>query len=149
MTLELQLQASLQLALAALLSMTIGLERDRRQQPAGLRTHMLVGLGACLFTLISFHAFPGSDPARVAAQVVTGIGFLGAGAILRHREQGEADIKHLTTAASIWMTAAVGMTVGTGAWFLATAATLTAWVILAILRYFEPDKQSGGRPAGG
>ncbi|RMF82248.1 MAG: MgtC/SapB family protein, partial [Chloroflexi bacterium] len=136
MSLELQLQSSLQLLLATFLSMLVGLERDRRQQPAGLRTHMLVGFGACLFTLISFYAFLGSDPARVAAQVVTGVGFLGAGTILHMREHGTPDVKHLTTAASIWATAAIGMTVGTGAWFLAVNSTLITWIILAIVRRF-------------
>ena len=140
MSLELQFVTSLQLLLATFLSMIVGLERDRRNQPAGLRTHMLVGFGACLFTIVSFHAFPGSDPARVAAQVVTGIGFLGAGTILHLRQERETDIKHLTTAASIWATAAIGMSVGAGVWFLAINGTLITWVILAIVRRFEPDK---------
>jgi putative Mg2+ transporter-C (MgtC) family protein len=123
MTLELQLTSSLQLILAALFSMVIGLDRERRHRPAGLRTHMLVGLGACLFTSLSFYAFPGSDPARVAANIVVGIGFLGAGTIIQRKH----DVHDLTTAASIWATAAVGMAVGTGAWFLALCATLMIW----------------------
>ncbi len=118
MSLQLQLTTSLYLLLAAFLSMVVGLERDRRRQPAGLRTHMLVGVGSCLFTLVSFYGFPGSDTGRVAAQVVTGIGFLGGGVILHMRTDGSPDIKHLTTAASIWATAAIGMTVGVGAWLL-------------------------------
>jgi len=141
MSLEDQFLASFQLLLATFLCMLIGLERDRRDQPAGLRTHMLVGFGACLFTVLSLHAFSGSDSARVAAQIVTGIGFLGAGTILHLRNtNGDSDIKHLTTAASIWATAAIGMAVGTGAWFLAINGTLITWVILAIVRRFEPDK---------
>lgn len=140
MSLELQLETSLQLLLATFLSMVVGLERERRQQPAGLRTHMLVGFGACLFTIVSFYAFPGSDTARVAAQIVSGIGFLGAGVILHARSNGRSDVKHLTTAASIWATAAVGMTVGVGAWLLAINGTLITWMILAIVRRFEPDK---------
>ena len=100
MSLELQFAAALQLLLAALLAMIIGLDRESHA-PAGLRTHMLVGVGACLFTVLSLYAFVGSDPARVAAQVVVGIGFLGAGTIL----QRKGDIHHLTTAASIWATA--------------------------------------------
>jgi putative Mg2+ transporter-C (MgtC) family protein len=144
MSLELQLETSLQLLLAILLSMVIGLERNRQQQPAGLRTHMLVGVGACLFTILSLHAFPGADSARVAAQIVSGIGFLGAGVILRLRGDGASDIKHLTTAASIWATAALGMTVGAGAWFLAINGTLMIWVILAVVRRFEPDKKAPG-----
>lgn len=141
MSLELQFEASLRLLLAMTLSMVIGLDRDRRS-PAGLRTHMLVGLGACLFTLVSIYAFPSGDPARVAAQIVAGIGFLGAGVIMQQRSQGgeRVDVKHLTTAASIWFTAAVGMTVGAGAGFLATTATLIAWIVLDVVRRFEPDK---------
>jgi putative Mg2+ transporter-C (MgtC) family protein len=140
MSLELQLQATFQLILATLLSVLVGLERNRRAQPAGLRTHILVGAGSCLFTLVSFHAFPGSDPARVAAQIVTGIGFLGAGTILQFRNSNGGDVKHLTTAASIWITAAIGMTVGTGAWFLAVTATLITWIVLSLIRKIEPDK---------
>ncbi len=133
MSLELQLQVAAQLVLAAILSMVVGLDRERRHRPAGLRTHMLVGIGACLFTLLSIYAFPGSDAARVAAQIVVGVGFLGAGTIIRR----ESTVKDLTTAASIWATAAVGMAVGAGAWFLAVAATLAIWVILVIIRRFE------------
>jgi putative Mg2+ transporter-C (MgtC) family protein len=142
MSLELQLQSTLHLILATILAMLVGLERDRRRQPAGLRTHILVGTGACLFTLLSFHAFPGSDPARVAAQIVTGIGFLGAGTIMQLKSSnGGGDVKHLTTAASIWITAAIGMTVGTGAWFLAITATLITWIVLSLIRKIEPDKE--------
>lgn len=133
-----QFEVALQLLLAALLSMVIGLDRERRDSPAGVRTHMMVGLGACLFTLLSIHAFPGpGDSARVAAQVVTGIGFLGAGTIVQRKH----DVHQLTTAASIWATAAVGMAVAAGAWFLAMVATLIIWLVLAVLRRFEPEKQ--------
>lgn len=141
MTLELQFKTTLLLLLATVLSMVVGLERDRRHQPAGLRTHMLVGFGSCLFTVLSVHAFPGSDTARIAAQIVTGIGFLGAGTILQLRTmENKPDIKHLTTAASIWATAAIGMAVGAGAWFLAINGTLIVWTILSLVRLFEPDK---------
>ncbi len=133
MSLFLQVEIAIELMLAAFLSMVIGVDREGRGAPAGMRTHMLVGVGACLFTTLSFHAFPGGDPARVAAQIVTGIGFLGAGTIL----QREGGIRHLTTAASIWATAAVGMAVGVGAWFLAISGTLIIWVILAVVRRFE------------
>ncbi len=136
MSLEIQITVSFELILAAFLSMIIGLDRERRQSPAGLRTHMMVGLGSCLFTTLSFYAFPGSDPARVAAQVVVGIGFLGAGTIIQ-RKKG---VHELTTAASIWATAAVGMAVGTGAWFLGISATLVIWTVLAVIRRFEPEK---------
>lgn len=126
------------LLLAIFLSMIIGLDREGRRQPAGVRTHMLVGLGACLFTQLSIYAFPEGDPTRIAAQIVTGIGFIGAGTIL----QRKSSIHHLTTAASIWTTAAVGMAVGAGAWFLALAATVFTWIILAIVRRFETEKKA-------
>jgi len=136
MTLELQITITLQLIVAALLSMIIGMDRERNQKSAGLRTHMLTGVGACLFTTLSFHAFPAGDPTRIASNIVTGIGFLGAGTIVRRgNEAGD-----LTTAASIWSTAAVGMAVGTNAWFLAVSSTLIIWSILAVIRLFEHNK---------
>ena len=135
MSLETQFVVIGELFLAALLSALIGLDRERRDHSAGLRTHMLVGIGACLFTLLSAYAFPGSDPARVASQIVVGIGFLGAGTILKREDKGE--VHALTTAASIWVTAAVGMAAGVGAWFLAICATLVVWFVLAILRRME------------
>ena len=136
MTLDLQFTITLQLIVAALLSMIIGMDRERNRKSAGLRTHMLTGVGACLFTALSFHAFPAGDPTRIASNIVTGIGFLGAGTIVRRgSEAGD-----LTTAASIWSTAAVGMAVGTSAWFLAVSSTLIIWSILAVIRLFEDNK---------
>ncbi len=132
-SLDLQAAAAIELLLAALLSMVIGLDRERRNRPAGMRTHMLVGIGSCLFTILSIHAFEGSESSRVAAQVVVGVGFLGAGTIVRRQN----NVHDLTTAASIWATSAVGMTVGVGYWFFAIAATLLIWVVLAVLRRFE------------
>jgi putative Mg2+ transporter-C (MgtC) family protein len=140
MTLEDQLFMSLELLLAAFLSMVLGLDREGRNQPAGLRTHMLVGFGACLFTSLSVHAFPDSESARVAAQVITGVGFLGAGTILQMRQGEQTNVKHLTTAASIWATAAIGMAVGAGAWFVAMNGTIIAWAILALVRRVETGK---------
>lgn len=134
MTLETQAVLSVYLLLSALLSGIIGMDRERRpRRSAGLRTHMLVGMGACLFTGLSIHAFSDSESARVAAQVVAGVGFLGAGVILERRQ----GIKNLTTAASIWVTAAVGMAVGAGAWFLALSATVLTWIILAVIRRLQ------------
>lgn len=135
-SLEQQAGMILSLALAALLSMMIGMDRERRHRSAGLRTHMLAGMGACLFTLLSMNAFSEADSSRVASNVVTGIGFLGAGTII-HRKSGAHD---LTTAASIWATAAVGMAVAAGAWLLAIAGTVMIWFILAVLRRFGPTK---------
>ncbi|MCZ7545153.1 MAG: MgtC/SapB family protein [Anaerolineae bacterium] len=95
--------------------------------------------------MLSVYAFPGSDTARVAAQVVTGIGFLGAGTII----QRKGDVKDLTTAASIWATAAVGMAVGAGAWFLALTSTLLIWTILAVIRRFAGKDEGSNNPPGG
>lgn len=132
MSLFVQAEVIIELLLAALLSTLIGWDRETRHQPAGLRTHILVAVGSCLFTSLSIHAFSG-DTARVAAQVVAGIGFLGAGTIIQRKGQAH----HLTTAASIWATAAVGMAVGVGAWFLALGSTLIIWGILRIVRSFS------------
>jgi putative Mg2+ transporter-C (MgtC) family protein len=137
MSLQLQLEATFYLILALILSAVVGLDREGRS-PAGLRTHMLVGAGACLFTILSYYAFPRSETARVAAQVVTGIGFIGAGTILQRKNE----VHNLTTAASIWVTAAIGMAVGVGAWFLAVSGTLLIWVVLRIIRRFERHKNS-------
>jgi putative Mg2+ transporter-C (MgtC) family protein len=115
------------LLLAAVLGGAVGAERELSDQPAGLRTHMLLTIGACLFTLVSAYGFGGStDPSRLAAQIVTGIGFLGGGAILRHG----ITIRGMTTAASIWATTSIGVTVGVGRYLLAGGATA---LILATL----------------
>ncbi|MEN2737164.1 MgtC/SapB family protein [Microbacterium sp. X-17] len=124
----------LALLLAFVLSAVIGVERERQFKSAGLRTHILVGLGSALFTLVSafgFTAFglPASDPARIAAQVVTGIGFVGAGVIFVNR----GNVVGLTTAASIWMTAAVGMACGAGLPLLAIAGTALHLIALGSL----------------
>jgi putative Mg2+ transporter-C (MgtC) family protein len=109
------------LLLAAVLGGAVGAERELADQPAGLRTHMLLTIGACLFTLVSAYGFGGSaDPSRLAAQIVTGIGFLGGGAIVRYG----LTIRGLTTAASIWATTAIGVAVGAGRYLLATGGTL-------------------------
>lgn len=133
MTLELQLLLLARLALAAFLTMVIGIDRERLDKSAGLRTHMLAAMGACLFTSIGAFSFAGGDPTRVAASVVTGIGFLGGGVVFR----GEDRVRDLTTAASIWTTAAIGATVGVGAWLLAIGATILTWFVLSIVRNIE------------
>ncbi|HET7519660.1 MAG TPA: MgtC/SapB family protein [Actinomycetes bacterium] len=105
------------LVVAAALGGAIGAERELNDQAAGLRTHMLLTIGACLFTLVSAYGFGGgigTDPSRLAAQIVTGIGFLGGGAIVRHG----LTVKGLTTAASIWATASVGVAIGAGSYVL-------------------------------
>jgi putative Mg2+ transporter-C (MgtC) family protein len=125
-----------ELGLALLLSAVIGLEREMRQKSAGLRTHTLVGVGAALFMLISKYGFndvlePGRvilDPSRVAAQIVTGVGFLGAGIIFVRRDS----VRGLTTAAAIWVTAAVGACAGAGLPILA-AVTTVIYLLVALV----------------
>ena len=133
--LNVQLELAVRLLVAAVLGAAIGLERERRDHPAGMRTHLLVSVGSATFTVLSIEAFaaPGADPARVAAQIVTGIGFLGAGAILK----GPGTIKGLTTAASLWAVAAVGMAAGAAAYGVAIAATIIVIVSLWPLRSIE------------
>ncbi|WP_246696552.1 MgtC/SapB family protein [Methylobacterium planeticum] len=129
------------LALAALLGSIIGLERERLLWAAGLRTHMLVCVGSCLFMLVSAYGFFDIighdhvvlDPSRVAAQVVSGIGFLGAGTILL---RGEV-VRGLTTAASLWAVAAIGLASGGGLYVPAVAATVIVFAILAGMKPIE------------
>jgi putative Mg2+ transporter-C (MgtC) family protein len=122
--------AALRLVMAALLSAVIGFERELTHKAAGLRTHMLVGLGAALFTIVGQQL---SGDTRIPAQVVTGVGFLGAGAIFREG----MSVKGLTTAAGLWTVAAIGMSSGAGFVLLAVVATAVALAILFILRPFD------------
>jgi putative Mg2+ transporter-C (MgtC) family protein len=135
-------EEALRLGLAALLGGIIGIEREFREREAGLRTHMLVAVGAALFTVVSAFGFrdvlgSGSgafvrlDPSRIAAQIVSGIGFLGAGAIIR---QG-LSIRGLTTAATLWAVAAIGMAAGAGSYAAAVITTLLVLFMLWPLRY--------------
>src|SRR5438552_10012519 len=133
-------ESLLRLALAAILGGLIGVERELREREAGLRTHLLVALGSALFTIVGaygFHSFLASgqsvvraDPTRIAAQIVTGIGFLGAGAIIR---QG-LSVRGLTTAATLWVVAAVGLAAGAGYYSGAVITTIVALVALGPLR---------------
>lgn len=120
--------------LSALLGALIGYERERAAKPAGLRTHILLSMGATLFTILSYEAFPGSDPARIAANIITGIGFIGAGVII----QQERKVVGVTTAASLWITTAIGMAVGTGYYFLSIVASLISFIVLR-LKFLEPS----------
>jgi putative Mg2+ transporter-C (MgtC) family protein len=135
---------ALRLVIAAALGGAIGLERDLHGRPAGLRTHALVSLGAALFTILSFIAagalnWDGSagtgihDPGRIAAQIVTGIGFLGAGTILK----SQFSIRGLTTASCLWLVAAIGMCCGVGLYCLAMFATGLALVFLIVVHQLE------------
>jgi putative Mg2+ transporter-C (MgtC) family protein len=126
--LTLQLDLALRMLLAAILGAAIGLEREIHEHPAGMRTHLLVSLGSAIFTILSIYGFEGVgqgnvaatvDPTRIAAQVVSGIGFLGAGAILKYG----TSIRGLTTAASLWTAAAIGMAAGAGEWLIAAVGT--------------------------
>jgi putative Mg2+ transporter-C (MgtC) family protein len=135
--------ALLRLGISFGLGFALGFEREMRGQSAGLRTHILVCLGSCLFTLTSLfaeqplgadtHHEVRADITRIASQVVVGIGFLGGGAILRHG----ATIRGLTTAANLWLTASVGLAVGMGVPMLATATVGLALFALAGLRFLE------------
>jgi putative Mg2+ transporter-C (MgtC) family protein len=117
------LEMILRFLLAAGLGAGIGYQRERAGKAAGLRTHILVSSGAALFTLVSIYGFSGAtvDISRVAAGVVVGIGFIGAGVILRG--QREKEVAGLTTAATIWITAALGLAAGTGMYLLSVIAT--------------------------
>src|SRR5690606_4318008 len=122
-----------QVTLAALLGGIIGIEREWRGRPAGFRTNILISLGSCLFTILSIEGFPvkgnAQDTARIAAQVVSGVGFLGAGALLQTRNK----TKGMTTAATVWLVAAIGMAVGVHAYFLAIFTTLLTTAVLQLL----------------
>ena len=136
----------LRLFVAGALGGAIGLERELRERQAGLRTHLVVSVGAALFTLVSAYGFSGFDgkvdPTRIAAQIVSGIGFLGAGAIIR---QG-LSVRGLTTAASLWLVAAIGMAAGAGYWDGALIATLGALLTLGPLRVISFRILSRYRP---
>lgn len=132
----------IRLALASLFGALIGLERERKDWAAGLRTHMLVSVGSCLIMIVSAFGFAdilgtehvSLDPSRVAAQVVSGIGFIGAGTIL-FLKQGA--VRGLTTAAGLWTVAAIGLATGGGLYFAAGATTIIALIILWVLQPIE------------
>jgi putative Mg2+ transporter-C (MgtC) family protein len=119
----------LRLLLAAALGAIVGYQRERAKKPAGLRTHTLICVGAALFTIASIYGFSGASPAQVAAGIVAGIGFLGAGAIF-HREAGI--VQGLTTAATIWAVAAIGLTAGAGLYLISTVTTVVVLIILLL-----------------
>ncbi len=128
---EMEAELILRVFVAAVLGGGIGLQRGLARKPAGIRTHALICLGAALFTGIAegFETVAGFDPSRIAAGVVTGIGFVGAGVILRS-ETGR--IEGVTTAASIWSTAAVGVAIGTGLYIIGTFTAILAGTIMAV-----------------
>jgi len=138
--------------IAAILGAAIGLEREIHEHPAGMRTHLLVSLGSAIFTVLSIYGFarvgtgsvaPTVDPTRIAAQIVSGIGFLGAGAILKYG----TSIRGLTTAASLWTAAAIGMAAGAGEWIIAAVGTFivifSLWPLNALVeRIHRPGARS-------
>ena len=120
------------LLLAALLGGVLGYEREHKGKAAGIRTHMLVAMGSALFVLVpQLGGMGGDDLSRITQGIVTGIGFLGAGAIIKHRS--EEDVQGLTTAAGIWMTAAIGVACGLGRESTAALSALLALLVLAVL----------------
>jgi putative Mg2+ transporter-C (MgtC) family protein len=136
-------QYILPIFIGALLGGAIGLEREYRSKEAGFRTHFLVGLGSALFMVLSMHGFDGfegqpgviiqRDPARMAAQVVSGIGFIGAGTIIFQKNV----VKGLTTAAGLWVTSAIGMTAGVEMYDVAVAATIMVLVCLEAMNFLH------------
>lgn len=127
MTVPTELETIGRLVLATVLGFVIGLEREAAGQSAGERTHALVALGSAAFGLLSITAFPGSDTSRVAAGVVTGLGFLGAGTILKG---GDTQVRGLTTAAGMWAVGAIGLAIGSGRYLLGLATAIIAGVVL-------------------
>lgn len=131
----------IRIAAAIVLGFGIGLEREMTNKYAGLRTHILVCLGACVFTILSLYGFPNianqgqpyGDHARVAAQIITGIGFIGGGTVLRHG----SSVYGLTTAATLWVAASIGMACGTGMVYVALITTIFSVAVLVLIRVFE------------
>ncbi|MEP6680479.1 MAG: MgtC/SapB family protein [Chloroflexota bacterium] len=135
LSVETEINLALRLTVGLVLGAIIGFERELHRQPAGFRTHSLVSLGAALFTVVSAFGFAGStvDPTRIAAQIVSGIGFIGAGTILQYR----GHIRGLTTAASLWSVAAIGTAAGAGLFVVAITGTVLILVILSLLDQVE------------
>ncbi len=137
-----EVELVIRLVLSFLLGSLFGLEREKRHKPAGLRTHTLVCLGAALFTITGMYGFPvagtetvfkNSDPARVAAQIVSGVGFIGGGIIFKEKDH----IRGLTTAASIWLTAGLGMGMGAGLYLLTGVTALLGLIGLTLNHFLE------------
>jgi putative Mg2+ transporter-C (MgtC) family protein len=144
------LQMLLRLAVALVLTGALGWERNRSGKSAGVRTHMIVGMGACFFMLLpemiiehyrQFGQAVQFDPVRVIQAVVAGISFVGAGTIFVSKDKDH--VRGLTTAASIWTCTAIGMAVGVGRFVLPAAATLLLLVVLHLVRYIEPEEGEG------
>jgi len=137
-----ELEMTLRILLAAVLGGVIGYQRDKADKPAGIRTLVLIAFGSALFTVVSVEGFD-ADPARIAAGIVTGIGFLGAGSIIR---RGEGIVEGLTTASTIWAAAGVGIAAGTGLYLISVIATAIILVVLILPKFpgKEEDKSESG-----
>ena len=120
----------MKIIIATIFGGTIGYEREISKKAAGLRTHILVCLGSTIFTVLSLQAFPGADTSRVAAYIIAGIGFIGAGTVIQTKEK----VIGLTTAASLWITASIGMAVGSDFYVLALIATIISYFTLKLGR---------------
>lgn len=130
-----QLPELVPLVVALALGAAVGWERELENRPAGFRTHALVALGAAMFTIVSREmARPDADPTRIAAQIVTGVGFLGAGAIMRGPD---STVRGLTTAASVWLVAAIGMACGVGLYVVAVAGAGLGIFVLEVMDRVE------------
>jgi putative Mg2+ transporter-C (MgtC) family protein len=125
-----ELEILIRVLAAGVFGAIVGIQREKAGKPAGLRTHILICMGAALFTVISVFGFTGSDPSRVAAGIVAGIGFLGAGVIFR--SMGGKVVVGLTTAASVWIAAAIGMAAGVGMYLIAAIVTVVTFLVLYI-----------------
>ena len=133
----------IRLLLATIFGALIGLEREYHAKEAGVRTHLLVALGSCLFMILSIYGFDAFldhdnvsfDPSRIASQVVTGIGFIGAGTIILHKQA----VRGLTTAAGVWVTAAIGLACGNGMYILAGVTTVTVLSSLGLINLYLPS----------
>jgi putative Mg2+ transporter-C (MgtC) family protein len=132
---EAQVEVLTRVIVALLLGAIVGIEREYRGHPAGVRTLAMVSVGSCIFTAAGLFLYPGhtTDPTRIAAQVVTGVGFLGAGAIFR----SDDGVKGLTTAATVWVVAAIGMATGFGLYLIAAGGALLVLIALALIRPIE------------
>jgi len=120
-----QTELLIRLLVSVALGALIGFQREKKHKPAGLRTHIFVCMGSCLFTIASFTLFP-DDPARIASGIVAGISFIGAGSIIA----GKGDIRGITTAASLWVVAAIGLMIGLGEYIIPISATIIAFLVL-------------------
>ncbi len=142
--LDVHLVILIRIMLAIFLSFILGIERELTGKIAGLRTHILVSLGACVFTILSIYGFKmhetigvigTNDPARIAAQVITGIGFIGAGTVMRHG----SNVFGITTAATLWVCASIGMSCGCGEYITAVIASVLTLFVLISIRRLEKD----------